>query len=98
MPKLISEFGRVREVACTLYQCVSAVRAVEVLLFLCLRSSVSHVTGGRRTLRFVRFALKVVTKNGGDFMDVIVLLSVQVMYSISCLIFLSYGYKGRLVT
>jgi len=46
----------------------------------------------------VRFEIKVVTKNDGDLMDVIVLLSVQAMYSISCVILLSYGYKGRLVT
>lgn len=45
----------------------------------------------------MRFALKVVRKNDGDFMDVIVLLSVQVTYSISCLIWLSYDYKGGLV-
>jgi len=44
------------------------------------------------------FALMVVTKNDGDFMDIIVLLSVQVMYSISCLILLSYCCKGHLVT
>ena len=43
-PKLMSEFGIVREVVCALCPCVSAVRAVGVLAFLCLRSSVSHVT------------------------------------------------------
>jgi len=40
------------------YQCVSAVRAVEVAVFVCWRSSSSHVTGGR-IVKFVRLALKV---------------------------------------
>jgi hypothetical protein len=40
----------------------------------CLRSSRSHVTG-RRTVRFVRLALKGVMQNDGRFVDVILLCS-----------------------
>jgi hypothetical protein len=76
----MSEFETVREVVCALCQCVSAVRAAEVLVFLCLRSSVSHMTGGTETVRFLGLELKVVTKNDGDFMDVIVPLLVQALY------------------
>ena len=47
-------------------QRVSAVRAVEVSVLVCLRSRCSHVT-----VRFVRVALKVVNQNDGDFVDVI---------------------------
>jgi hypothetical protein len=43
--KLMSEFGTVHEVVCALCQRVSAIRAVGVLVILCLRSGVSHVTG-----------------------------------------------------
>jgi hypothetical protein len=53
-------------------QCVSAIIAVEVAVFVCLRSSCNHVTG-RIALRFVRLALKVVMQNSGDFMDIILL-------------------------
>jgi predicted small secreted protein len=51
-------------------QCDSAVSAVGVSVLVCLRSSCSHVTG-RRAVRFVRLALKVVAQNDGDFVDVI---------------------------
>jgi hypothetical protein len=43
-PSLISQAGTVREVVCAGDQCVSAVRAVEVPLLVCLRSSCNHVT------------------------------------------------------
>jgi hypothetical protein len=51
-------------------QGVSAVGAVEVPEFVSL--SCSHVTG-RRTVRFVIIALKVVMQNDGDFADIILL-------------------------
>jgi hypothetical protein len=47
-------------------QCVSAVRAEDVPVFVWLRSSCNHATG----VRFLRLALKVVIKNDGDLMDV----------------------------
>ena len=51
-------------------QCVSAVRAVEVPVLVCLRSNCSHVTS-RRAVSVVRLALKIVaTQNDGDFVDV----------------------------
>ena len=53
-------------------QCVSAIRAVEVPLFVCLRSSCSHVTevGNRRTCDT---RTNVVMQNNGDFVDVVLL-------------------------
>jgi hypothetical protein len=54
-------------------QCVSAVRAVEVTVLVCLCSSSSHVTEARGAVRFVKLTLKVVMKNYGDFVDVILL-------------------------
>jgi hypothetical protein len=50
-------------------ECVSAVRAVEVPVLVCLRSSCSYVT----EVMFVRFVLKVVTQNDRDFVDVLLL-------------------------
>ena len=50
-------------------QCVSAIRAVEVPVLVCLRSSCSHVT----EVKFVRLALKVVMQNDRGFVDVILL-------------------------
>jgi len=52
-------------------QCVSAVRAVEVPVLVCLRSSWCHVTEVGGAVRFVRLALKVVVQNDRDFVDVI---------------------------
>jgi hypothetical protein len=52
-------------------QCVSEVRAVEKPVFVYLRSSCSHVTSS--TVRFVRFALKVVVQNDGNFLDAMLL-------------------------
>ena len=40
-------------------QCVYAVRAVDVSVLVCLRSSFSHVNEAGGGLRFVRLALKV---------------------------------------
>ena len=54
-------------------QCVSAIRAVEVPVLVCLRSSWYHVTEVRGAVRFVRLALKVVVQNDGYFADVILL-------------------------
>jgi hypothetical protein len=51
--------------------CVSAVRTWKVPLF-CLRYSCSRA-GGRKTLKFGGLALKVVTHNGEDFVDVILI-------------------------
>jgi hypothetical protein len=42
-PRLMSQVERVREVV-RVYMCVSAVRAVEVTVFVCLPSSCNHVT------------------------------------------------------
>jgi len=52
-------------------QCVSAITAVEVPVFFCLRSSCSHVTNCRKTVRIPRLALKVVLQNYRDFVYVI---------------------------
>ena len=54
-------------------QCVSAVRAVEVPVLVCLRSSYNHVTVVGGAVRFVRLALKVVVQNDGDIVDIILL-------------------------
>jgi hypothetical protein len=54
-------------------QCVSAVRAVEVPVLVCLRSGCCHVTEAGGAVRFVRLALKVVVQNYGDFLAVILL-------------------------
>ena len=43
-PRLSSQVGRVREVVCACVCPFSAVRAVEVPVLVCLRSSCSHVT------------------------------------------------------
>jgi hypothetical protein len=53
-------------------QCGTAVRAVEVPVLVCLRSSCNHVTG-MRTVRIVRLALRAVMQNDGDFVVVILL-------------------------
>ena len=55
-------------------RCFSAVRAAEEPVVVCFRSSCSHVTG-RRTVRFVRLALKGVMQNDGHFVYVILLCS-----------------------
>jgi hypothetical protein len=62
---------RVSEVVCV-HQRVSAIWEVELPVFICLYSSCNHVTG-RKTIRFVKLALKVVMQNDGDFVDVILL-------------------------
>lgn len=48
-----------------MYQCVSAVRAVEVAVFVCLRSSCSNVTEVGEPSGLLRLALKVVIKLTG---------------------------------
>jgi hypothetical protein len=53
-------------------QCVSAVMLVEAPVFIHLCGSCSS-DGGRRTVRFVGFMLKVVMQNEGDVADVILL-------------------------
>ena len=55
---------------------VSAVRALEVAVFVCLRSSCNHVTG-RRAASFLRLELKAVMQNDGDFVNVILLYTTQ---------------------
>jgi hypothetical protein len=52
-------------------QCDSAVRAVEVPVLVCLRSSCNHVTEVGGAVRLVRLALKVVMQNDRDFLVVI---------------------------
>ena len=54
-------------------QCVSAVRAVEVPVLVCLCSIWYHVTEVGGAVRFVRLALKVAMRNDRDFVDVILL-------------------------
>jgi hypothetical protein len=51
-------------------QCVSAVRAVEMPVSVCLRRSCSLVTQAGGSLMFVRLALKVVMQNDGEIVDV----------------------------
>ena len=50
-----------------------AVRAVDVPVLVCLRSSCSHVTDVVGPLRFVSLALTVVMQNDGDFVEIILL-------------------------
>jgi hypothetical protein len=50
-------------------QCVSAVRAVEVPVLVCLGNKCSHVA----EVSFARFMLNVVTQNDWDFVGVILL-------------------------
>jgi hypothetical protein len=52
-------------------QCVSTVRAVEVPVLVCLRSSCCHVSEVGGAIRFVILALKVVMQNDRDFVVVI---------------------------
>ena len=52
-------------------QCVSAITAVEIPVFFCLRNSCNHVTNCRRTVRILRLALKVVLQNYGEFVYLI---------------------------
>ena len=60
---------------------VYAVGAREVPVFVCLRSNCNHVTFvGWRTVRFVRFALKVVVQNEGDLVGVIPLFFWACLY------------------
>ena len=54
-------------------QCVSAIRAVEVTVLGCLRSSSSHVTEAGGAVRSVKPTLKAVMKNAWEFVDVILL-------------------------
>jgi len=61
-PRLMSQAGRVLA-----YQCVSAIRAVDVSVFAFLRSRCNHVT------EFVNLALDVVVQNKADFIDGILL-------------------------
>jgi hypothetical protein len=43
-PRLTSQVGRVREFVYRVDQCVSAAKAVEVSVFICLHSTSNHVT------------------------------------------------------
>jgi hypothetical protein len=52
---------------------VFVIGAVEAPVFVCKRSSCSHVIQIGGSLRFVRLELKVVMQNDGDFVDVILL-------------------------
>ena len=68
-----SQFGKVRKVTCAQIGRVSAIVVVEVPVFICSHSSWNNVTEVRGSLRFERFAQKVVMQNDGDFVDVILL-------------------------
>jgi len=61
-----------------------------VPVFVCLRSSCYHVSEVQGPLKFVRLALKVVTKNHGDIEDVILLL----MGITLCLTDMTFGRAG----
>jgi hypothetical protein len=67
-PRLISQVGRLGEVFC---QGVCAVRVVEVLVFLYLRSSCNYVTEVEVPLKFVRHTLKVYVQRDKDLVDII---------------------------
>ena len=54
-------------------QCVTAVGAEEVSVFVCLRSSYNHVREVGGLLRFVILAAKIVKQNDWDFVEVILL-------------------------
>ena len=64
------QVGRVGEFVCA-YNSSTVIRAVEVSVFFCLSSSCSDVSGAGSSLRFVRLALKFVTQNDVEFVDVI---------------------------
>jgi hypothetical protein len=70
--RLMSQVGKVH-----VNQCVSAVRAAQVPVFFCLRSSCKH-DWGRRTVSFVRHGLKLVMQNDVDYVDVtLIYINVQ---------------------
>jgi len=58
-------------------QCVSAVRAVEVPVSVCLRSGCNHVTEVGGGVRFVRLALKFGMQNDRDFVRVTLIYDMQ---------------------
>ena len=62
-------------------QCVSAITVMEVPLFIYLCSS-CNCDRGRKTIRFVEFALKVFIQNDGDFADVFLLYLVPDIWKI----------------
>jgi len=67
---LMSQVGKVREVVCSCSQCCggASIRLLTLHLLSC--------EWGRRAVMFVRFALKVVTQNGEELTDVILLYRV----------------------
>jgi hypothetical protein len=79
--RLISQVIRIH-----VNQCVSAVRAAEMPIFACSRSSCNR-DWGRRTVSFVRQALKLVMQNDGDFVDV-TLIYINVQKLLCFLLFL----------
>ena len=72
-PRPMSQLEKVREIVCALNLRLSANGEVKVPVFVYLRSSCNHVSDLRGPLKFVRLALKVVTQNDGDIVDVILL-------------------------
>ena len=70
--RLMSQVGRVH-----VNPCVSAVIAAEVPVFVCLRSSCNR-DWGRKTVSFVRHALKLVMQNDVNYVDVtLIYLNIQ---------------------
>jgi len=67
----MQQVGRLSKFVCGCMNMFSAFRAAEVPVFVCLRSSCSHVT--EVSVSFVRLALNAVVQNDGDFMDLILL-------------------------
>jgi hypothetical protein len=70
-PDLISEIGRVGKVVC-IDQCVSAVEAVEVLVFVCLFNSCNVVTEVEGP-KFCETPAESCHAKRGDFLDLILL-------------------------
>ena len=64
-------------------QCVFAVRAKEVPVLVCLRSSCCHVTEVGGPLRFVRLAVKNDMQNDRDFVGVILLYTDIYIYRVT---------------
>ena len=72
-PRPMSQVEKVREIVRALNLSFSAIAAVKVPVFVCLRNSCNHVSEVGGPIKFVILALKVVTQNDGDFEDVILL-------------------------
>jgi len=70
-PRLMQQVERLSEFVCGCMNMFSGISAAEVPVFVCVRSSCSHVT--EVSVRFVRLALNALVQNDGDFMDLTLL-------------------------